>query len=104
MKETDELKRTEPLSAELEEQLRTVIVRCRGPRTEEAGELVGELLAAGKLEEARLADIEGRTPCGYDTFKLVMEYPLDGEPHSHPCPGCGVMQTWRPPALEVNAA
>jgi len=101
MKETEELPRAVPLSAELEAELRTTVVRCRGPRTEEASELVGELLRAGKLEEARQADVAGRTPCGHDTFKLVMEYPLDGEPHTHPCPDCGVITTWRPPALEV---
>ena len=81
---------------------------CRGPLPAEVGTQIGELIVAGKMEEARDLDAKHRgiaikqgrrvemIPCREDLIPLiVLQTPFDGLGHEGVCPKCGVAKHWR---------
>lgn len=75
--------------AEKEKEVRSIRRTCMGPLDPEAAELKAQLLEAGDLEGARLANRVGRPGCGQDINDLIVAH-LDepGEELEEECPGC----------------
>lgn len=86
---------------EKEEIIRSVSRRCRGPRLPGGDAAVSEAFAAGDLKQAAMMDALHREPCGEDFNDLLLSFPLDGEPKSAPCPGCGTVIEWIPSNLDA---
>lgn len=82
------------------ETVRAIDVRCRGPISAEAQARKDALLAEGKLDEARAVDAAERPGCHQDINELVLSEPLDGKPHSAPCPQCGRTVNWTAPRFD----
>lgn len=80
---------------------------CRGQLPPKVRAEVNGLLAAGRLEAARVADAAGRQRCGADLTAIFAEGPLDGAEHDYTCPACGNTGTYRAasfPALRAKGA
>lgn len=83
--------------AGMESHVRSLNLRCQGPRDDKQMAQWQGLMDAGKVEEARV--IQTRTGCGYDFGQTVLSEPFDGAEHESTCPKCGVVTSWRSPTL-----
>lgn len=83
---------------QMDAHVRSLNLRCQGPRDEIAMAGWQRLMDKGLVEEART--IQTRTGCGYDFSQTVMAEPYDGAEHESTCPQCGVTTSWRSPTLE----
>lgn len=84
--------------AEAETHIRSLNLRCLGPRDQMQMERWQGLMAEGKADEART--VATRVGCGYDFGLTVVSEPFDGSEHETPCPKCGVVTSWRSPVFE----
>lgn len=86
---------------EKETTVRSIARRCRGPRSPGGDRAVSEAFAAGDVEQAAMMDALHREPCGADINDLILESPLDGNPKTGTCPGCGRTVNWTPANLDA---
>lgn len=83
------------------QEIRAIARVCRGPRSDDGGQIAA-LLAESKREEAAIIDEQLRQGCGRDFNDIVANGPLDGAVHPYTCPGCGVTGVYRAPKYELE--